>query len=80
MAQSYQQGSQLLMESENINKESKWDSKMDDYDKESKEYYQKYKANYGDSQIKQKFRRIIRWREYRTECLDRRMGTENTTS
>ena len=29
---------------------------MDDWDKESREYYQKYRANYGNSQIKQRFR------------------------
>ena len=31
---------------------------MDDYDEESREYYQEYRANYGDPQIKQRFRRI----------------------
>ncbi len=25
-----------------------WNSKMDDYDEESKGYYQEYRANYGD--------------------------------
>jgi len=34
----------------------------------------------GDSQMKQRFRRITRWREYRAKRLDRRMGIENTTS
>ena len=38
-SQAYQQGSQLPVESENDNEESKWDSKMDDYDEESREYY-----------------------------------------
>ncbi len=33
---------------------------MNDYDEESKEYYQEYKANYGESQMKQRFKRIIR--------------------
>ncbi len=47
-SQAYQQGSQLPVESENDNEESKWDSKMDDYDEESKEYYQKHRVNYGD--------------------------------
>ena len=51
---------------------------MDDYDEESKEYYQKHRANYGDSQMKQRFRRVTRWREHRAERLDRRMRTENT--
>ncbi len=35
----YQQRSQSSVESENENEESKWDLKMDDYDKESREYY-----------------------------------------
>ena len=48
------------MKAENINEESKWDLKMDDYDEESKEYYQKHKANYEDLQMKQRFRRITR--------------------
>ncbi len=52
---------------------------MDDYDKESKEYYQEYRENYRDPQMKQRFRRIIRWREHRAERFDKRMGTENTT-
>ena len=30
--------------------------KIDDYDEESREYYQEYRANYGDSQMKQRFR------------------------
>ena len=51
---------------------------MEDYDEESREYYQEHRANYGNPQMKQRFRRVIRWREYRAECLDRRMGTENT--
>ena len=50
---------------------------MNDYDEESKEYYQEHRANYGDSQMKQRFRRVTKWREHRAECLDRRMGTEN---
>ncbi len=77
-SQAYQQGSQSPVESENINEESKWDSKMDDYDKESREYYQEHRANHGDPQMKQRFRRVIRWREHRAERLDRRMKTENT--
>ncbi len=48
----YQQGSQSLAESENINEESKWNSKMDDYDEKSREYYQEYRANYEDPQKK----------------------------
>ena len=52
---------------------------MDDYDEEFKEYYQEHRVNYRDPQMKQRFRRIIRWREHRAERLDRRMGTENTT-
>ena len=67
------------MESENENEESKWDSKIDDYDEESRKYYQEYRVNYGDPQIKQRFRRVTRWREHRAERLDRRMGIENTT-
>ena len=51
---------------------------MDDYDEESKEYYQEHRTNYGDSQMKQRFKRIIRQREHRAECLDKKMGTENT--
>ena len=50
---------------------------MNDYDEESKEYYQEHRVNYRDPQIKQRFRRITRWKEYRVERLDRRMGTEN---
>ena len=38
-SQAYQQGSQLPVESENNKEESKWDSKMDDYDEESREYF-----------------------------------------
>ena len=53
---------------------------MDDYDEESKEYYQEHRANYGDPQMKQRFRRVTRWREHRAERLDRRMETENTAS
>src|SRR6266498_3461747 len=75
-SQAYQQGSQSPIESED--EESKWDSKMDDYDEESKEYYQEHRVNYGDPQMKQRFRRVTRWREHRAERLDRRMGTENT--
>jgi len=51
---------------------------MNDYNEESKEYYQEHRANYGDPQMKQRFRRVTRWREHRAERLDRRMGTENT--
>src|SRR6266498_1941578 len=78
ISRAYQQGPQSPVESENDNEESKWDSKMDDYDKESKEYYQEHRANYGDPQMKQRFRRVTRWREYRAERLDRRMETEHT--
>ena len=46
--------------------------------KKSREYYQKYRANYRDLQMKQRFRRITIWREYRVKHLDRRMKTENT--
>src|SRR6266511_3562770 len=77
-SQSYQQGPQSSAETENDNEEAEWDSKMDDYDEESKEYYQEHRANYGDPQMKQKFRRVTRWRKHRVERLDRRMGTENT--
>ena len=66
------------MKSENDNEESKWDSKINNWDKESREYYQEYKANYGDLQMKQRFRKVIRWRKYKVEYLDRRMETENT--
>ena len=52
---------------------------MNDYDEESKEYYQEHRANYRDPQMKQKFRRVTRWREHRAERLDRKMGIENTT-
>ncbi len=51
-SQTYQQGSQSPVESENNNEESKCDSKMNDYDEESKEYYQEHRANYGDPQMK----------------------------
>ena len=51
---------------------------MSDYYEKSREYYQEYRANYKDPQIKQRFRRVIRWKEHRAERLDRRMGTENT--
>ncbi len=51
---------------------------MDDYDKESKEYYQEHRADYRGPQIKQRFRKVTRWREHRAERLDRRMETENT--
>ncbi len=74
----YQQGPQSPIESEDDPEESEWDSKMDDYDEESKEYYQEHRANYGDPQMKQRFRRVTRWREHRAERLDRRMGTEHT--
>jgi len=67
------------VESENENEVSKWDLKMDDYDEESREYYQEYRINYEDLQMKQRFRRVTRWREHKAKCLDRRMGTENTT-
>ena len=33
---------------------------MDDYNEESKEYYQERRANYGDPQMKQRFRRVTR--------------------
>ena len=59
-SQAYQQGSQSPVESGNNNEESKCDSKMDDYDEESREYYQEHKANYRDPQIKQRFRKVIR--------------------
>ena len=49
-SQAYQQESQSPAEAEK--EESKWDSKMDDYDEESREYYQEHKANYGDPLIK----------------------------
>jgi len=58
------------VKSENINEESKWDSKMNDYDEESKEYYQEHRVNYEDPQMKQRFRRVTRWREYRVKCMD----------
>ncbi len=29
--------------------------------------------------MKQRFRRVTRWREHRVKRLDRRMGTENAT-
>ncbi len=35
-------------------------------------------TNLNEAIIKQKFRRITRWREYRAECLDRRMEIEYT--
>ena len=38
-SQSYQQGPQSPVESENDPEESKCDSKIDDYDEKSKEYY-----------------------------------------
>ncbi len=53
---------------------------MNDYDEESREYYQEHKANYGDSQMKQRFRRVTKQREYRAKRLNRRMGTEGTAS
>ncbi len=37
--QAYQQGSQSSVESEDDKKESEWDSKMNDYNEESREYY-----------------------------------------
>ncbi len=52
MAQSYWQELQSPKKSENINEESKQDLKMDDWDEESREYYQKHRANYGNSQMK----------------------------
>ena len=42
-----------------INKESEQNSKIDELDKKFKEYYQEYKVNYGDLQMKQKFKKII---------------------
>src|SRR6266540_1361688 len=66
-----------LKEDQTYNNDA-WDSKMDDYNEESKGYYQEHRANYGDSQMKQRFRRVTRWREHRVERLDRRMETENT--
>ncbi len=78
MSQVYRQGPQSSVESENDNEELKWNSKMDDYDEESKKYYQEHRANYGDPQMKQRFRRVTRWREHRAERLDRRMEIENT--
>ena len=51
ISQAYQQGSQSPVESEDL-EESKWDSKMDDYDEEFREYYQEHRANYGDPQMK----------------------------
>ena len=53
---------------------------MNNYDEESKEYYQEHRANYGDPQMKQRFKRVTRWKEYRAEYLDRRMGIENNAS
>src|SRR6266498_4806038 len=79
-SQTYQQGSQSPKELENDDEELKWDSKMDDYDEESKEYYQEHRANYRDPQMKQRFRRVTRWRKHRTKRLNRRMGTKNTAS
>ncbi len=67
------------MELENDNEELKWDLKINDWNKKFREYYQKHRANYKDLQMKQKFKKVIRWREYRTKCLDRRIETENTT-
>jgi len=64
----------------NINEESKWDLKMDDWDEKSREYYQEYRASYRDLQMKQRFRRTTRWREYRAERLDRKIGTKNIIS
>ncbi len=62
------------MESENNdNEETKWNSKMDDWDKKSREYYREYRVNYGNLQMKQRFRRITKRREYIAECFDRRM-------
>ncbi len=79
ISQAYQQGLQLSIESENNdNEELKQDLKMDDQDEKSREYYQKHRADYKDLQAKQKFRRIIRWREYKAERLNRRKRTKNT--
>jgi len=50
---------------------------MDDYNEESREYCQEHRVNYGDLQMKQRFRRITRLREHRAERLDRRMRMEN---
>ncbi len=77
-SQTYQQESSSLIESEINNEESKWDSKMGAWNEEFREYYQAHRANYRDPQMKQRFRRITRWREHRAERLDRRMETENT--
>ena len=51
---------------------------MDDWDEKSREYYQEYRVNYRDPQMKQRFRRIIRWRKHRAEHLDKRIGIKNT--
>ncbi len=51
---------------------------MDDWDEEFKEYYQEHRTNYRDSQMKQRFRRVIRQREHRAEHLNKRIETENT--
>ncbi len=49
---------------------------MDVWNEEFRKYYQKYKANYRNPQIKQRFRKITRWRKHRVKCLDRRMGSK----
>ncbi len=56
-----------LLEEDQTYSNYAWDLKMDDYDEESKEYYQGYRANHGDPQMKQRFRRVTRWREHRAE-------------
>ncbi len=33
---------------------------MDDWNEKSREYYQEYKANYRNPQMKQRFKRIIK--------------------
>ncbi len=30
--------------------------------------------------MKQKFRRVIRWKEHKAKCFDKRIRTENTAS
>ncbi len=57
ISQMYQQGLQSLVKSENDNnEETKQDSKMEDWDRESREYYQEHRENYGDPQMKRRFR------------------------
>ncbi len=52
ISQAYQQESQSPVKSEDDEEESKWDAKMNDYDEESREYYQEYRANHRDPQMK----------------------------